>query len=75
MTEQADVMIRDIVLAYLDAHGYDGLYSDDECGCLKDDLAPCDNIGDGCRPGYRKACAPGNEFDWIVGPKREKEEG
>ena len=46
--------VKEIVKAYLDANGFDGLFSDDgDCACQKDDLAPCggcDNIMD-CEPG------------------------
>ena len=71
---------REIVREYLNAHGYDGLY-DDDCGCTKDDLAPCGEICTDCLPGYRTAhpmtteSQPGDEFDWIVGPKLEVPNG
>jgi hypothetical protein len=65
---------RDIVLEYLDAHGYDGLY-DDDCGCIKDDLAPCGEISTDCLPGYRTDGPPGGEYDFVVGPKLEVPNG
>jgi hypothetical protein len=69
-----------IVIEYLRAHGYDGLYSDD-CGCSLDDLMPCwgEDI-DQCRPGVRgrcdltdengicEGCAEGKEH---MGPRKE----
>ena len=32
--------VHEIVLEYLEEHGFDGLCTDD-CGCSVDDLAPC----------------------------------
>ncbi len=32
--------VHEIILEYLEEHGFDGLCTD-ECGCLLDDLAPC----------------------------------
>lgn len=62
--------VKDIVTAFLKAHGYDGLYSSfGECGCKLDDLAPC---GDGdimnCEPGYVQPCTCGKKCDWHIGP-------
>jgi hypothetical protein len=51
--------VKDIVLEYLEAHGYDGLYYEglhlgDECFCLKDDLMPyCEGSGATCHPGHK----------------------
>ena len=32
--------VHEIILDYLEEHGFDGLCTD-ECGCSVDDLAPC----------------------------------
>ena len=65
--------VKEIVKAYLDANGFDGLFSDDgDCACQKDDLAPCggcDNIMD-CGPGYLTACTCG-EHDWHFSKSKE----
>jgi hypothetical protein len=50
--------VMDIIRQYLRREGYDGLVdAEGECGCLIDDLAPCesDEIV-GCRPGYKYLC-------------------
>jgi hypothetical protein len=47
--------IKEIIKKYLEENGYDGLYND-ECGCSKDDLFPCDFSPDFCEPGYKCHC-------------------
>jgi len=51
--------VGDIIKKYLDDNGFDGLVcSDGECGCLKDELAPCENVNlDSCEPGYKVNCS------------------
>ena len=48
--------VRQIVAAWLTAHGYSGLYdcnSEDGCGCRLDDLMPCESeCALDCLPGY-----------------------
>jgi hypothetical protein len=58
---------REMIAEWLRAHGYDGLCCD-ECGCLVDNIAPCELWGNAfeCKPGYRCPCDCG-EHDWHVG--------
>jgi hypothetical protein len=42
--------------AWLTEHGYDGLYCSPTCGCLRNDLAPCGEVSESCRPGVKVAC-------------------
>ena len=60
---------REIVMAYLIEHGFDGLYlpgttEEDACGCFLDDFMPCDGIhstcpfGD-CKPAHRSRLQSG----------------
>lgn len=43
--------VLQIVVEYLQERRYDGLCNaEQECGCGMDDLAPCGNLGDDCRP-------------------------
>lgn len=49
--------VLEMVAANLKENGYDGLYDDGgECACDLDDLAPCSQIGERCRAGYRYWC-------------------
>lgn len=51
--------VREMVETMLRAGGYDGLFSDSECGCLLGDLAPCGEMFDDCLAGYRhEGCTP-----------------
>jgi len=62
--------LKEIVRQWLDEHGYDGLYREGECGCLKDDLMPCDNPSEHCEAGYRLPCENG-EWDFLIGPRED----
>jgi hypothetical protein len=50
--------IKTIVIEWLEKHGYDGLYNDDNdnCGCGLDDFMPCQDYWDAdkCEVAYRK---------------------
>jgi hypothetical protein len=44
---------------WLEAHNYDGLYSEDEpCGCGLDDLIPCGECCSDCQPARHVDCTP-----------------
>jgi len=62
--------VKEIVKKYLIDGGYNGLFNaDTECGCLLDDLCPCDGEIVDCEPGHR---LPGNdEYDFLVGLKEK----
>lgn len=66
----------ELVARSLKAGGYDGLYSESECGCLLDDLAPCGEPWAGCRAGYKQPhdCI-GNDgsADFYVGDEKRKD--
>lgn len=51
--------------------GYDGLYAPGECACKVDDLYPCGERQEECRPGYLMPCPDmcGGGHDWHIGPK------
>jgi hypothetical protein len=68
-----DVTVHSIVTDYLRVHGYDGLYSSGECGCLLDTgLAPCGEMGESCMPGVKQSCTCGEECDYHVGARKEE---
>ena len=54
----------EIIKTYLRENGYDGLYSDNDCACELDDLAPCGEFQTDCEVGYLTpcdgTCTPGN---------------
>ena len=62
------VNVKNIVKKYLKDNGYDGLFCD-ECGCLLDELMPCDctDITD-CEPGYRHDTPDDPDCDWCIRP-------
>lgn len=44
---------QEIIKIHLKQNGFDGLYnSAAECGCLLDDLMPCDHPSPTCQAGY-----------------------
>lgn len=66
-----EMTVRDILLQWLKANGYDGLMNDGaECGCEIGDLIPCDEPCESCRPGY-KGLDPSGECDWAIFPTKE----
>ena len=54
----ATIDVKGIVMEYLKAHGYDGLYNPDiECGCGLDDFCPCDDGPNrDCIPAFHHKC-------------------
>ena len=64
--------VKQIVTEWLKEHGYDGLYNDD-CGCVLDDLMPCEDCCDGCEAGYKTLADDPEEGEWLVGPKKGAE--
>lgn len=58
--------VLEIVEAYLAASGFDGLYFDSECACLRGDLAPCGSIQENCKAGYKAPCDCGDEHQFHV---------
>jgi hypothetical protein len=66
--------IKEIISKYLTDNGYEGLFnSDGECGCLLDDLCPCDGEIAECQPGYK---LPGNEeYDFSIGAEKPDKKG
>lgn len=68
----------DAIEGVLRAAGFGGLYHPDpdlHCGCLLDELAPCDmgnSIPSECQPGYRSECDCGEGCSWHVGPLEVK---
>ena len=61
------MILKEIIVEYLVANGFDGLYLDD-CGCMSDDLMPCGEPSPRCSPGYLNP----DEGDGWIGPEMAK---
>ena len=66
--------VKDIVVRYLIQEGYDGLYSDADCGCELGDLFPCGSPFEECCPGYKAPCACGEGHYFDIVAKKPKPE-
>ena len=66
MKRKPNTTVKQIVQDYLTAHGYDGLYDGDGCGCRLGDLFPCTDSFSNCMPGY--TCGPDGMH---IGPSRD----
>jgi hypothetical protein len=62
--------VKEILTKWLKDNGYDGLYSDFECGCALDDLCPCDGDITCCEPGYQ---IHSQEWDFLIVPEKPKD--
>lgn len=73
--------VRDMVSEWLEGNGYGGLYSKAGCACTLADLAPCDEMGQGCEAAYRFDCCrcakrltcddARQVQEWLVSPSRD----
>lgn len=68
------MIVREIVKAYLDANGFDGLFNGDgDCACRKDDLCPCGENCMDCTPGYKSPCPEDcGDHDWHISASKEE---
>lgn len=69
--------VKEIVKQFLIDKGYDGLYhGEGMCACLTADLAPCSELSEECRAGYKTSCdgkfCAGDCGFHIVKDKEEK---
>lgn len=58
--------VDNIILEYLEANGYGGLYNDAECACKIDDLVSCGEMAGSCTPGYLVDAPSGNVNDFYI---------
>lgn len=71
MTKKKDWTVVEIVAEWLNTNGYDGLFREEQCACLKENLAPCDEIENDCRAGYKHACNSSDSgYGFRVGSER-----
>ena len=64
---RSQMTVYEITKKYLIENGYDGLFTD-ECGCLLDDLMPCDCDCSYCQPGYKLSAKEANRLGYEVEP-------
>ena len=51
------ITTKDIMAQWLEKNGFDGLaHIDGECGCERDNIAPCDQLNADCQPAFKRAC-------------------
>lgn len=66
---------REIVEKWLKENKCDGLWNpDDDCACKLDDLMPCFEPWDSCKPGYLREPTPEEAeegFTFFIGPEKE----
>ena len=66
--------LRDIVKAWLQEHGYDGLCKSDlECGCHISNLMPCDEPSMECEAGYSVPVPPDSDAHFWIAPMKPQE--
>ena len=68
------VTVQEIVKAYLESNGFDGLYSPLECCCQVSDLMPCGEAPPDCEAGHELPCDPercsgGGGCEYHIGRK------
>jgi hypothetical protein len=60
---------KKIIEVFLTENHYDGLFLEDTCGCLNEDLMPCGDSCESCRPGYKY----GKGDSWGIKEDNEEE--
>ena len=64
--EKLNPTVRVIVASWLEVHGFDGLFNEDECACDLSELMPCGSNPDGCTAGYKAACTCGDGHQYHI---------
>lgn len=65
--------LHTIVKEWLQAHGYDGLCNEFDCGCGVTDLMPCGEPGEHCMPAYMHSDLHPDGYYLYSPTKPEKE--
>lgn len=58
--------VENVIEEYLATNGYGGLCNEDGCGCLLEDLMPCQGNPIKCMPGYNVPCDCGEGCDFHI---------
>ncbi len=69
------ITVKDIIIAYLQEHGYDGLWcGNGDCSCTPDDLAPCSEMTpEYCQPGVKVPCTCEMGCEFHIGERETSE--
>ncbi len=68
--------VKEIILAHLEAGGFDGLYNQDadNCACAKANLGPCGEYVLDCECGFEGPCNCGDHDFHIYATREQAEE-
>jgi hypothetical protein len=73
-TPKQPTTVQEIIVQYLEANGFDGLFnSDGACGCELADLCPCGGeFIFACEPGYKRKPREDEDpdYDFIISPDK-----
>jgi hypothetical protein len=58
----------DIIKKYLTENGFDGLVSDNECGCTIEDMPLCEECFSECTPAFKGPGVDG--YDYMMYPTK-----
>jgi len=58
------LIVKDIVVEYLEKNGFDGLMHDNDCCCSTNNI--CDDMTSDCQPAYKIPCDCEDDCDFHM---------